>query len=138
MRLTSSRIPGRGDVILVFLGIALRHQEAVVAAATARIFAADGGARFIYGAAALLGVEEAADFPEMLVGLAAHGIGLFGIDLSELLARGRKGQAEIVRQPLHIALLERDQGIGTAIARTLCTIIGRHVPPASNHREPIP
>src|SRR6202012_4747077 len=103
------------------------------AAAAARIFAADGGPGLVDGAAALVGVEEAADLAEMHIGLAAHGIGLVAVHLGEFAARGLEAQPEVIGQPLHITLLERDQGIGAAIARTLRTVIGRHDLPASNH-----
>src|SRR5258706_15453855 len=119
-------VPSRGDVIGVFLGVPLRHQESVIAASPARIFAADGGAGGVYRAAALIGVEEPADLAEMGVSLAPHGIGLFAVHLGELLARRLEAEAEMVGQPLHIALLERDQGIGAAIARAFRTIIGDH------------
>jgi len=98
-------VPGRGDVIGVFLGIAFRHQEAVVAAAAARIFPADGGPRLIDGAAALFGIEEAADLAEMGVGLAAHGIGLVAIDLGKFLARGLEAQPEMAGKPLEAMAL---------------------------------
>src|SRR5471032_2106902 len=129
------RVPGGGDVIGVFLRTALRHQEAVIAAAAARIVPADGGAGFVDGAASLLDIEEAAGLAEMRVSLAPHGIGLFAIHLGELRGRGLKAQAEMIGQPLHVALLQGDQGVGTAIARTLRTIIGNHAyPPESLQR----
>ena len=111
----------------VFLRIALRHQEAVIAATAARIVAADPWPRIIYGAAPLLGIEEAADLPKMGIGLSPHGIGLFAINFGKLLAGNLEAQAEMIGQPLYITLLERDQGIGAAIARTFRTIVGRHV-----------
>src|SRR6478752_4710080 len=39
-----SNVPGRGDVVFIFLRVPLRHQEAVIAAAATGIFAADSGA----------------------------------------------------------------------------------------------
>ena len=111
----------------VFLRIPLRHQEAVIAATAAGIFAADGGTGSVNGAGAFLGIEEAADFPEMGVGLAPHGIGFLAIHLGEFLAGRFKAKAEMIRQTLHVAFLKRDQGIGTAIARTFRTIIRYHV-----------
>src|ERR1043165_3012107 len=92
-------VPGGRDMVGIFLGIPFRHQEAVIAAAAARIFAADGGASAVNRAAALGGVEEAADLAEMPVGLAAHGIGLFAIHLGEFLARCLESQAEMIGQP---------------------------------------
>src|SRR5689334_12966922 len=103
-------------MIGVLLGIPLRHQEAVIAAATAGIFTADGGAGSVNRAAALGGVKETADLAEMLVRLAPHGIRLLAIHFGEFLARRLETEAEMVGQPLHIAFLEGDQGIGAAIA----------------------
>ena len=93
-------VPGRGDVVFVFLGIPLGHQETVIAAAAAGILAAYGGPGSIDGAATLVGIEELADLAEMLVGLAAHGIFRFFIHLGELLARRFKGQLEVLGQTL--------------------------------------
>ena len=123
----ASDVPGGGHMVGVFLGIPLRHQERVIAATPAWILPADGGAGGIDRAAPLIGIEEAANLAEMVVGLAAHGIGLVAVDLGELLSRGFKVQAEVIGQPLHITLLERDQRIGTAIARTFRTIVRDHV-----------
>src|SRR5438128_1136054 len=111
-------VPGGCDMVGIFLGIPLRHQEAVIAAAATGIIAADGGPGGVDGAAALVGVEEAADLAEMPVGLAPHGIGLLAVHLGELRARRLEAEAEMVGQPLHVALLQRDKGIGAAIART--------------------
>ena len=125
-------VPGRGDVVFVFLGIPLGHQETVIAAAAAGILAAYGGPGSIDGAATLVGIEELADLAEMLVGLAAHGIFRFFIHLGELLARRFKGQLEVLGQTLDVALVERDQGIRAAIARALRAIIESHeIPPES-------
>jgi hypothetical protein len=57
------------------------------------------------------------------------------IHLGEFLAGGFEAEAEMLGQPLHVTLVERDQGIGAAIARTLRTIIKAHgVPPESPAR----
>jgi hypothetical protein len=67
-------VVGGGDKLVVLLRPALERQEIVVAAAAAGIAAANGRARLVDRAAALLGVEERADAAERLVGLAAEGI----------------------------------------------------------------
>ena len=108
----------------VFLRIALGAQEIIIAAAfAAGIFAADGRPGRIDGAAARLGIEEAADAAIMLIRLAAHGIGLVAIHLGEFLARFLEAQPEMVGQALHIFLDEGDDRIGAAIARTFGTIV---------------
>ena len=110
----------------IFLGRPFRQQEIIVAAGPAAgIFAANGRPRGVNRAAPRLGVEEAADAAEMLIRLAPHRIGLVGLDLGEFLARVFERQAEMVGQPLDIALLERNDGIGAAIARTFRAIIDR-------------
>ena len=114
-------------MLRVFLGAALGQQEVVIAAGLAAgILAADGGARRVDGAAALFGIEEAADAAEMLIVLAAHGIGLVALDLGEFGARFLEGKAEMIGQPLDVALLEADHGVGAAIARALRTIVDGH------------
>src|SRR5471032_2511117 len=108
----------------IFLRIALGAQEVVIAAAfAAGIFAADGGAGGIDGAAARLGVKEAADAAIMLIRLAPHGIGLVAIHLGEFAPRLFKAQPEMIGQALHVFLVEGDDGIGTTITGTFRTIV---------------
>src|SRR5260221_14409311 len=94
-----------------------------MAAASAREVAAQRGARLVHAAAALLGVEEAADTAKQLVGLAPHGILVAPALDRELDLRLREGQVEMPRQPLHIALVERDERVGAAVAGTLLAVI---------------
>jgi len=93
----------------IFLRISFRHQEAVIAATAAGIFAADGGAGAINGAGALFDIEEAARLAEMRIGLAPHGIGLLAVHFGELLAGRFEAQAKMIGQALYVAFLERDQ-----------------------------
>src|SRR5262249_33073205 len=75
-------------------------------------------------AAALLGVEEPADAPEVLVLLAAHGI-LVTIALDRELGLGLvEAQIEVFGQPLHITLGEGDKRVGAAIPGALLAIEG--------------
>jgi len=110
-------------VLGIILGIALGREEIVVAATAAGVFAADGGTRCIDGAAARVGVEEAADAPEYLVILAAHRVFRAGLDLRELLSGLLKAQIEMLGQPFDVALGQLDQGIGTTIAGALRAIV---------------
>ena len=108
----------------VFLRGAFVAQEVEIAAAfAAGIFAADGGAGFIDGATPGLGVEEAANAAIMLIRLAPHGIGLVAVHFGKFLPRVFEAEAEMLGQPGHIFLDERDDGIGTAVTRTLRAII---------------
>ena len=102
-------------------GVALRFpfrgQEVVIAATfVPRIRAADFRPRLIDGAAALVGVEKAANAAEMLIGLAAHGIGLVPVHFGKFDAGGLKAQPEMLGKALHIAAVQGDYGIGTAIS----------------------
>src|SRR6185312_14247061 len=74
-------------------------------------------------AAPRLGIEKLANTPEMLIGLAPHGIGLLGIDLGKFFAGGLERQAEMVGEALNIFFGQADQGIGTAIAGAFGTIV---------------
>ncbi len=108
----------------VFLCGALMAQEIEIAAGRAAgIFAADGGAGFIDGAAPGLGIEEAADAAIMLIRLAPHGIGFVAIHLGEFLARFLEAQAEMFSQPGHVFLGEGDDGIGATVTRAFRTIV---------------
>src|SRR5580658_1716553 len=105
------------------------HQETVIAAViVAGIGAADLRPRRVDRAAPQFGVEEATDLAEMLVRLAPHGELLVAVDLGELLARLREAETEMLGQPRHVALVERDDRIGTAIAGALRAIVS-HDPP---------
>src|SRR5437764_11217532 len=89
-----------------------------------RIAAAGERPRLIDGAVALLRVEELADAAKMRIGLAAHGHLFVFARHGVFLFRFADAEAEIVRKPLHVALVQRNDGIGTAIARTLGAIVG--------------
>ena len=105
-------------MLRIFLGIALRHQETVIAAAPTRIFPTDGGPRCIDGAASLYDVEETAGLAEMRISLAPHRIGLIAVHFGEFFPCLFKAEAEMISQALDVALFERDHWIRAAIART--------------------
>src|SRR5262249_14138104 len=108
----------------IVLRPALEREEIVVAtAAVAGIAAAGGGARRIYGAAALLGVEEAAEAAEGLILLAAHGVFVSPALGGEFCLCLPEAQIELLREPLHVALGERDQRIGAAVAGTFAAVV---------------
>src|SRR5262249_40054977 len=77
----------------------------------------------IHRAAPLLGVEEAADAAEVLILLAAHRVLVAPTLDRELLLRLLEAQVEVLRQPLHVALGERDQRIRAAVAGTFAAVI---------------
>mgnify|MGYP003343487195 CR=1 FL=1 len=119
-------VVGRRNEVRVFLVPAFGRQEVVIAAAPTRIFAAGLGPRRVDGAAAFLGVEEAADAPEDRIGLAAHGVFLVAIHFGELLARGLEAEAEMLGQPFDVGFGERNERIGTAIAGAFEAIVLGH------------
>jgi hypothetical protein len=59
----------------------------------------------------------------MGVGLAPHGICLVAVALGEFAARSRKVEVEVICQPLHITLRQRNDGIGATIAWALRAIV---------------
>jgi hypothetical protein len=119
----NSSVPGRGNVVWIFLSAAFGCKEIVVAAATTRIIPADRWSRLIDRAAALLRIEEVANFAEMNISLAPHRERFIAVALGEFAARGRKVDVEVIRQPLHIALRQWDDGIGTTVAWALRAIV---------------
>ena len=121
-------------MIRIVLGIALRHQKAVVATTATRIFAANRRSSLVDGAAALHGIEEVAGFAEMYVGFAAHGVRLIAVYFGKFLARLLKTQSEMIGQPLHVMLLERDHRVGTAVARNISQSAG--MPRSSRLKSP--
>ena len=106
----------------------LGRQEIVIAAAPARIIAANFRTCFIDRAAALIAIEEMTNLTEMLVFLPSHCIGRapIGVFLGEFLLCLLVAKAEILRQALQITLCQLDDGIGTTIAGTFRTIIHEH------------
>ena len=106
----------------------LGRQEIVIAAAPARIIAANFRTCFIDRAAALISIEEMTNLTEMLVFLPSHCIGRapVGVFLGEFLLCLLVAKAEILRQALQITLCQLDDGIGTTIAGTFRTIIHEH------------
>ena len=98
-------------MVRIFLCAALVRQEIVIATASNWIIAADRRPCLIDGAAALFGVEEAADAAEMVVGLAAHlefAAVLFVAVGDELGFGFAEGQLEVFGKPLEIAPCHRD------------------------------
>ena len=118
-----SRVIGRRDPLRIFLRAPLERQEVVVAAATARIAAADGRSGLIDRAAAFLGVEEAADLAEDRIGLLPHHVLATPDRLGELAARRTERQAMMLGQPLHVPFVERNEGVGAAVSGALAAII---------------
>lgn len=101
-------VVGQGDEILVFLRSAFERQEVIVTAAAAGITTAYRGSGLIDGAAPLFGIEELANPAEVLIGLPPHRILLTIAGGGILLLRLRKADTEMLCQPLHIPLLQRD------------------------------
>src|SRR5262245_3947030 len=127
----TSLVVGDGDELGVLLGAPLEGQEVVVAAASAGEAATERRARLVDRAAALLGVEEAAHAPEDLVRLAPHGV-LAAPALDRELGLGlAEGDPKVLGQPFHIALVERDQRIGAAIAGTFLAVVHGETPHTS-------
>jgi len=110
-------------VVRIVLGVTLRREEIVIATASAWKLAADRWTCGVDGAAALFCVEEAADAAKELVLLPAHRIFRADFDLRELLAGLFEGQIEMLGEAFDITLGQLDEGIGTAIAGTLRTIV---------------
>jgi predicted ATP-dependent serine protease len=98
-------------------------QVVVAAAAGAGERAAYGGTRRVDGAAALLGIEEAADLAVQLVLLAPHGV------LAAMLLLGKRplgiieGEIVMAGQPLDIPLIQGDERVGTAVTGTFPAVI---------------
>ncbi len=126
-RTSPKRLPiVRGsDELLVLLRTALEGEEVVIAAAAARKAPAQAGAGLIHRAAALLGIEEAADAAEDLVRLAPHGVlgpPPFG---GELAARLLEREVEVLGEPLHVTLGQPDERIRAAVSGAFLAIVHR-------------
>src|SRR5664279_1689244 len=99
-------------MLAIFLRVALRRQEVIVAATATRVGPADCRTCHVDRAAPFVGIEEAANLAEMLVGLAAHRILFAAVDLGELLSSRGKAELKMICQPLNVALGQRDDWIG--------------------------
>src|SRR5580692_3115233 len=118
----TSIAPSRRDVLRIVLRVPLERQEIIIAAATAGKGPAGRGPRLIDRAAPFVRVEELADFAEMLVRLATHGVFLVFLRLRIFLLGFAEADTEMLGQPPDILLGQRDDGIRAAIAWTFCTI----------------
>ena len=125
----SIAVIGNGDERVVVLGAPLVHQKVVVTAAAviAWIIAAGGGTRLINRAAALFGIEELADPPEVLVAFPAHQILVAVAFARKALLRGGERDPEIFRKAFDIALRQRDDRIRAAVSGTVQTFIVSHL-----------
>src|SRR5207245_58609 len=123
-----SLVVGGGDEVGVLLGAPLEGQEVVIAAAPAGEAAAQRWARLVNGAGPLLGVEEPAHPTEDVVLLAPQGILVIPALDRELGLRLPEAQAEVLRQPLHVALGDGDERVGAAVAGALLAIVHRVQP----------
>ena len=118
------RVVGRRDVSFVFLAIAFKFQEVIVAAmAFAGEYTAGGGSRMIDGAAALLGIKEPADLAVNLVLLPAHdALVAVGFPEEFLLGPGER-HVEVLGDAFGITVLHFNYGVGAAVARTFHAIV---------------
>src|SRR5262245_21421405 len=121
-----SFVVGGGDEFGVFLSPPLEGEKIIVAAAAARIAAAQRRPRFVNRAAPLVDVKEATDAAEDRIGLASHRVLAAPALHSEFLSGRLEAQSKVLGEALDIALVEGDQGIGAAIAGALLAIVHRH------------
>ena len=117
-------MPGRRHIVGVVLAVPLEAEEIVIAAAAlAGEGAADPRARFIDGAAAGLGVEEAADAAEMRILLSPHDATIAIFRGGEAALSFLIGHSEMAGDPGEIETRDHDHRIGAAIARAFEAII---------------
>jgi hypothetical protein len=115
-------------VCLIFLVTPLELEKVIVAASLLRWkHAADLGSGFINGAAPLVGIEELADPPEVLIVLPFHDPLVAMILAGEFLFGLFERKIEMRGQSLDILLLEGDDRIGATIARTVQAVISGHL-----------
>ncbi len=122
---SGSPVVGGRYELLILLRTPLEGQEVVVAAAASRIASAGGGPRLVDGAPALFRIEEAAGAAEVRIGLAAHGIFVAPALDRELGLCFLEAQAEMLGEPLHVALIERDERVAAAVAGTFLAVVHR-------------
>ena len=116
-------MPGRRNVLGIFLGVTFGGEKIIVAAAPTRVGPTNSRSCLVDRAASLVGIEEAADLAEMHIRLAAHGILLVAILFGELSSGCLKAQSEVSGEATDIAFGQRNDGIGTAIAWTFRAIV---------------
>jgi hypothetical protein len=119
-------VVGKGYEFWILLSPALKAQKVVVAA-TAAAWKGPANARpgLVDCASALFRVEEATDPAKNRILLAPHRILPPVLLLGESAPGVLQGKTMMLSESLHIALIERDQRIGAAVARAFAAIILR-------------
>jgi hypothetical protein len=106
----------------------LEFKEIVIPASLfSREYTTDFGARLINGTAPNFSVEELADPSEMFIVLPLHDPFMTMVFAREFLFGFLERNIEMRGQPFDIFLLEDDNWIRAAVARTVQAVIGGHV-----------
>ncbi len=115
----------------VILVLTFKLQKVVVAAVfLIRKLTADFGPRAVDGATAGIRIEETADPAEMLVFLAPHNALVAVVRFGEFALRLRIRIAMVLRQSFDIALGQRYDGIGAAVAGTVEAVVSHVADPS--------